>query len=88
MKHVPYGYVLFYTSAAAFRAEKLSGAAGIPGARLIPTPRELSSDCGVALRFLLEPGDIERSRVAMEQLLFDKSVPFERIVAEQGRQTP
>lgn len=88
MKIVAYGYVLFYTSAAAFRAEKLSAAAGIPGARLIPTPRELSSDCGVALRFALEPGKDESSRAAMEQLLLDKSVPYERIVAEQGRQTP
>jgi len=88
MKPVAYGYVLFYTSAAAFRAEKLSGAAGIPGARLIPTPRHLSSDCGVALRFMLEPGKDESSRAAMEQLLHDKSVPYERIVAEQGEHTP
>lgn len=86
MKPVPYGYVLFYTSAAAFRAEKLSLAAGIPGARLIPTPRELSSDCGVALRFTLEPGRNEAMRAAMEQLLLDRSIPFERIVAEQGAQ--
>jgi hypothetical protein len=86
MKPVAYGHVLFYTSAAAFRAEKLSGAAGIPGARLIPTPRELSSDCGVALRFMLEPGKAEESRAAMEHMLLDKSIPFERIVAGQGRQ--
>jgi len=88
MKPAAYGYVLFYTSAAAFRAEKLSGAAGVPGARLIPTPRHLSSDCGVALRFVLEPGKAESSRVDMEQLLHDTSVPYERIVAEQGEQTP
>lgn len=88
MKPVAYGYVLFYTSAAAFRAEKLSGAAGLPGARLIPTPRDLSSDCGVALRFILDHDKVEESRAAMEHLLRDRSIPFESIVAEQGMQTP
>lgn len=46
-----WSYVLFFTSAAAFRAEKAAAAAGIPDCRLVPTPRELSSDCGAALRF-------------------------------------
>ncbi|NLT67689.1 MAG: DUF3343 domain-containing protein [Acidobacteria bacterium] len=45
-----YGVVLFYTSSAAIRAEKILLKDGIP-VKLIPTPRELSSDCGVALRF-------------------------------------
>jgi len=35
------------------RAEALLKRAGIRS-RLIPTPRELSSDCGVALRFARE----------------------------------
>lgn len=88
MKSAACGYVLFYTSAAAFRAEKLSASAGVPGARLIPTPRELSSDCGVALRFALGPGDLEGSRAAVENLLIDGNVPYERIVAEQGARAP
>jgi hypothetical protein len=96
-----YGYVLFYTSAAAFRAEALVQGLGrdaarshggpgspcgndTPGgepttlfalARLVPTPRELSSDCGVALRF---PPGIEG---AMGALLEGSSLPYERIVA-------
>jgi hypothetical protein len=32
------------------RAEKVLGQAGL-AVKLIPTPRELSSDCGIALRF-------------------------------------
>jgi hypothetical protein len=44
------GVVLFHTSSAALRAEKLFRRDGIP-AKLIPTPREFSSDCGIALRF-------------------------------------
>jgi hypothetical protein len=45
-----YGVILFYTSSAAMRAEKILGQNGL-NVKLIPTPRELSSDCGVALRF-------------------------------------
>lgn len=45
-----YGVVLFYTNSAALRAEKVLGQAGLE-VKLIPTPRDLSSDCGIALRF-------------------------------------
>lgn len=44
------GVVLFHTSSAALRAEKILSTAGIT-VKLVPTPRELSSDCGVALCF-------------------------------------
>ncbi len=46
----PLGVILFYTTSAAFRAERLLRDAGLPS-KLIPTPRELSSDCGLALQF-------------------------------------
>ena len=45
-----YGVVLFFTNSAVMRAEKLLKKAGY-SIRLIPTPREFSSDCGVVLRF-------------------------------------
>ena len=45
--------ILFHNSSSAIRAEALLKRAGIRS-RLIPTPRELSSDCGVALRFTRE----------------------------------
>ncbi len=45
-----YGVVLFYTTSAALKAEKVLKAAGLE-IKLIPTPRQLSSDCGMALRF-------------------------------------
>ena len=45
-----YGVILFHTSSAAFRAEKVLMEAG-QEFKLIPIPREFSSDCGVALRF-------------------------------------
>lgn len=46
-----YGVVLFHTTSAALRAEKVAQRAGLT-IKLIPTPREFSSDCGLALRFL------------------------------------
>ena len=45
-----YGVVLFYNSSSAMQAEAVLTRAGIT-VKLIPTPRHLSSDCGVALRF-------------------------------------
>lgn len=44
------GVVLFHTTSMAFRAEKRLLRAGL-SVKLIPTPRDLSSDCGIALRF-------------------------------------
>ena len=45
-----YGVILFHTTSSVMRAEKLllkEGAA----VKLIPTPRQFSTDCGIALRF-------------------------------------
>ena len=57
-----YGVVLFHTTSAAIRSEKVLKKAGI-AVRLIPVPRELSSDCGISARF---PWDqVERVREAL-----------------------
>lgn len=63
-----YGAVLFHTTSAVMRAEKMLISKGY-AIKLIPTPREFSSDCGIALRFdwskhdqlklLLDEGKIE-----------------------------
>jgi hypothetical protein len=45
-----YGVVLFHTTSSALRGEKVLQRAGL-AVKLIPTPREFSSDCGMALRF-------------------------------------
>ncbi len=45
-----YGAILFHTTSSVMRAEKLLLKAGY-NIKLIPTPREFSSDCGIALRF-------------------------------------
>jgi len=45
-----YGVALFHTTSAVMRAEKLLIKGGYV-IKLIPTPRQFSSDCGIALRF-------------------------------------
>lgn len=45
-----YGVVLFYTTSSVMQAEKLLITEGY-SIKLIPTPRQFSSDCGIALRF-------------------------------------
>jgi hypothetical protein len=45
-----HGIVLFYNSFSAMRAEAVLTKAGL-AVKLIPTPRDMSSDCGVSLRF-------------------------------------
>lgn len=57
-----YGVVLFFTTSAAMRGEKVARQAGLE-VKLIPTPRELSSDCGLALRFAWADADAVRRRL-------------------------
>ena len=62
-----YGVLLFHTTSSAFRAEKILMQAGL-AIRLFPTPRELSSDCGVACRFPWEQVELVRSLLESEQV--------------------
>jgi hypothetical protein len=62
-----YGVVLFYTTSAVMRAEKVLEKANV-NVKLIPTPRELSSDCGIALRFDWEQAE------SIEAILDEASV--------------
>ena len=66
----PQSVVLFHTTSHAIRAEKLVKQAGMP-CRLIPVPRQLSSDCGVCLR-------VGRDSIApIRRLLADSRVEIE-----------
>lgn len=62
--------VTFHTTAAAMAMEKRCNAAGI-GGRLLPVPRELSSDCGIA--WSSDPAD----RAEVERIA--ASVQYDRI---------
>ena len=60
--------VLFYSTTHALRAEKVLDRAGVR-IKMIPTPRQISSDCGMALRF----DRAEEERVAA--ILAENQVP-------------
>ena len=66
------GVVSFYASEHAMRSERLLQRAGLP-ARLVPGPREVSPNCGVAVAFRLE------DEPAVERLLNDAKIRFEAI---------
>lgn len=58
-----YGVVLVHTTSAALRCEKVLLNAGL-SVKLIPTPRQFSSDCGIALRFPWEQAEQVRTLLA------------------------
>ncbi|HEY3324114.1 MAG TPA: DUF3343 domain-containing protein [Planctomycetota bacterium] len=64
--------VLFHTNSAALKAEKVLQRAGLV-VKLVPTPRHLSSDCGVALR--CEAAQAQQA----QKLLDENSVPYESV---------
>ncbi|HEX7587060.1 MAG TPA: DUF3343 domain-containing protein [Anaerolineae bacterium] len=59
-----FGVVLFHNTSGVMRAEKVLQKAGVT-IKLIPTPREFSSDCGIAVRF--EQVDKERVSTLLDQ---------------------
>ncbi|MCR5788432.1 MAG: DUF3343 domain-containing protein [Lachnospiraceae bacterium] len=61
--------VTFHTTAEAMAVERACREEKLEG-RLIPAPRALSSDCGIAWRGAAE------SRAALEKLLSDKKIEF------------
>jgi hypothetical protein len=69
---ITHGVVLVPSVSHALRAEKALVNAGLT-VRLIPTPRQLSSDCGTAIRF---PWNL---RDAVQRVLDDAGVTYDRI---------
>ena len=67
-----YGVVLFHTTSAVMRAEKMLAKGGY-SIKLIPTPRQFSSDCGIALRFEWE------QREQVKTMLDEAKVEFDTI---------
>jgi N-acyl-L-homoserine lactone synthetase len=59
-----YRVVLFHSTAHAIRAERVLQRAGFV-VKMIPTPRQISSDCGMALRF--DPADQETVAATLQE---------------------
>ena len=66
------GVVSFFASEHAMRSERTLERAGVP-ARLVPGPREISPNCGVAVAFAWE------DEPAVAQALRDAKIRFEAI---------
>jgi hypothetical protein len=66
------GVVSFFASEHAMRAERTFERAGLP-ARLVPGPREVSPNCGVAVAFRWE------DEPEVEQALVESKIRFEAI---------
>jgi hypothetical protein len=66
-----YGVILMPSTGHAVRAEKILTGAGIE-ARMIPVPRNLTSDCGVSIRIRHEDREWAQATLA------ENRVPFER----------
>lgn len=67
-----YSVVLFDSTAHVMRGEKVLARAGIL-VKMIPTPRQISTDCGLALRFVRD----DRDRV--QAILLENGVPIKDI---------
>ena len=65
-----HGVVLFYTSSSAMRAEKLLTKENYT-VKLVPVPRQFSSDCGIALRFDWHQHEQVRSELDKAQVEID-----------------
>ncbi len=62
-----YGVVLFHTTSAALKAERVLEHAGIE-VKAIPVPRQFSSDCGISVRFPARRTDEVRSLLEAESV--------------------
>lgn len=71
-----YGVVLFHTTSAAIRSERVLLQAGV-GVKLIPTPRQFSSDCGIAARFQWEQAELVRTLLSAARVEISHVEKFE-----------
>lgn len=71
-----HGVVLFHGIQAALRAEKVLQKATLT-VKLVPTPRQFSSDCGVALRFAWSDLERVRDHLATAKVEIDVIHPLE-----------
>lgn len=65
-----YGILLFHTTTSAFKAEKALIKAGLI-VKPVPTPRELSSNCGIALRFSFTDATEIQQKLDRDQIEYE-----------------
>jgi hypothetical protein len=70
----------FHSTYSVLKAEKIFKEAGLAKVRLVPVPSQISSDCGITVRFL--QGDMKRAR----ELLTALSNDLEGIYTQTGKE--
>jgi hypothetical protein len=63
MTHAQYAVIIVHSTSHAMRVEKLLQEQGI-ACKMIPVPRQISSDCGVCVRIL--QSDLEAARQVVQ----------------------
>jgi hypothetical protein len=76
------GVVSFYASEHAMRAERMLERLGVP-VRLVPGPREISPNCGVAVAFRWEDEPRVAQALAAANIRFEAFHRYELDAAEQ-----
>jgi hypothetical protein len=71
-----YAVVLFHTTSAVMQAEKILKKAGFT-IKLIPTPRQFSTDCGISIRFEADRQEAVRDALNNSSIEFDTIKPME-----------
>ena len=64
-----FGVATFHSTHSVLKAEKILKGAGLEMVRLVPVPSQVSSDCGVTVRFLAV--DLEKARELLQGALGD-----------------
>lgn len=67
MSEVNYSVILVYSTSHAMRIEKLLAVQGVT-CKMIPVPRQISSDCGVCIRILRTDVAAARAVVAAAKI--------------------
>ena len=64
-----FGVATFHSTHSVLKAERLLKDAGLDKVRLVPVPSQVSSDCGVTVRFLSV--DMDKAREILQEALED-----------------
>jgi len=73
----PSQILTFYSTHQALAAERLLKSHGI-AQTVVPTPRELSGNCGIALRIAAEDAEVVRALLAEEGIEVERMCPTRR----------
>lgn len=81
------GLISFFSSHHAIRAETLLKRSGM-AARLVPGPKELSPNCGVAVRFELSERENALSVLTANRVRIDSVHPYQARIDDWNAQRP